>query len=348
MKIKVKDAADLVGGSIIGNSDAEILNVAKIDEANQGDLTFLYHPSYIKYLDTTKASVVLIKDDITRKRDDLIYIVVTNPPAALQKILTEFFSTKIDLKGIHASAIIDKSATLGENVAVGANVVISKDCKIGSNTTIMHNTVLMQNVTIGNNTLLYPNVSVREDCTIGSNVIIHSGTVIGSDGFGFTPDAKGVYQKVPQIGNVIIEDDVELGSNVSVDRASLGSTIIKKGVKIDNLVQVAHNVVIGENTVISAQTGISGSTKVGKNCMFGGQVGIVGHIEIADGTIIGAQSGVAKAITKGGKYFGSPARDMGFTMRLEAHFRQLPEYVQRIKELEKKIEDFEKENQKGK
>ncbi len=348
MKIKVRDAADLVGGSIIGSSEAEIFNVAKIDEANRGDLTFLYHPAYIKYLDTTKASAVLIKEDIARNREDLIYIVVSNPQAALQKILTEFFATKIELQGIHPTATIDNSAELGDNVVIGANVVISKNCKIGSNTKIMHNTVLMNNVTIGENTLLYPNVSVREECSIGNNVIIHSGTVIGSDGFGFTPDEKGIYHKVPQIGNVIIEDDVELGSNVSVDRASMGSTVIKKGAKIDNLVQVAHNVVIGENTVISAQSGISGSTKVGKNCMFGGQVGIVGHIEIADNTIIGAQSGVSKAIPKGGKYFGSPARDMKFTMRLEAHLRQLPEYAKRIKELEKKIEALEKENQKGK
>jgi len=348
MKIKVNEAADLVGGSIIGNPNAVILNVAKIDEATQGDLTFLYHPSYIKYLETTKASVVLIKEDIERKREDLIYIVVDNPSNALQKILLEYFNTEFDIRGIHPSAIIDKSAQLGDNVAIGANVVISKGCKIGDNVKIMHNTVILQNVAIGKNSLIYPNVSIREECSIGNNVIIHSNTVIGSDGFGFTPDENGIYHKVPQIGNVIIEDDVELGSNVSVDRASMGSTVIKKGVKIDNLVQVAHNVVIGDNTVISAQSGISGSTKVGKNCMFGGQVGTVGHIEIADGTLIGAQSGVARAITKGGKYFGSPARDMGFTMRLEAHFKQLPEYAQRIKDLEKKIEALEKENQKGK
>lgn len=348
MKILIKDAADLVGGSIIGNPDAVIVNVAKIDEADQGDLTFLYHPSYVKYLDNTKASTILIKDDIERKRDDLNYIVVENPQAALQKILEKFFTTKIELTGIHPSACIDDSVQLGENVAIGANVVIGKGCKISSNTKIMHNSVVLQNVLIGNNTLIYPNVSIREDCVIGDNVIIHPSTVIGSDGFGFTPDESGVYHKIPQIGNVIIENNVELGSNVSVDRASMGSTIIKKGAKIDNLVQIAHNVVIGENTVISAQSGISGSTKVGKNCMFGGQVGTVGHIEIADGTIIGAQSGVARAITKGGKYFGSPARDLGFTMRLEAHFRQLPEYAQRIRDLEKKIEALEKENQKGK
>ncbi|KUG26744.1 udp-3-o- glucosamine n-acyltransferase [hydrocarbon metagenome] len=348
MKIKVRDAADLVGGVISGNPDAEFDNVSKIEEAVEGDLTFLYHPSYIKHLDSTKAKIILIKDGIELKRDDLTYIISDNPLASLQKILTEYFTTKINLKGIHPSAVIDPSVKLGNNVAIGANVVISKGCRVGDNTKIMQNTVLLENVLVGKNSLLYPNVTVREDCVIGDNVIIHSSTVIGSDGFGFTPDEKGVYQKIPQIGNVIIEDDVELGSNVSVDRASLGSTIIRKGVKIDNLVQVAHNVIIGENTVISAQSGISGSTKVGKNCMFGGQVGVVGHIEIADGTLIGAQSGVAKAITKGGKYFGSPAREIGFTMRLEAHFKNLPKYVERIQNLEKKIEELEKQNQKVK
>ena len=346
MNIKISEAADLVGGTIKGDFELEILNVAKIEEAQQGDLTFLYHPSYIKYLETTKASAVLIKDDIEKKRDDLTYISVGNPQAALQIILSKYFSVNIQLSGIDSSAIIHDSVELGENVVIGANVVIAHGCKIGNGSKILHNTVILDNTSIGQNTILYPNVSVREDCIIGNNVIIHSNTVIGSDGFGFTPDENGIYNKIPQIGNVIIEDNVELGSNVSVDRASIGSTVVKKGAKIDNLVQIAHNVVVGENTVISAQTGISGSTKVGKNCMFGGQVGIVGHIEIADGTLIGAQSGVARAIPKGGKYFGSPAREIGLTMRMEAHFRNLPEYAERIKKLEKKIEELEKQNAK--
>lgn len=346
MKIKVTEAADLVGGFIFGNPELEFASIAKIEEAAEGDLTFLYHPTYYKFLNTTKASVVLIKDDIERTREDITYIVVTNPQSALQKILMQYFTYKNEIEGIHPTAVIAETVMLGNNVSIGANVVISSGCKIGDNTSIMHNTVLLENVTIGKNTLLYPNVSIREGCNIGNNVIIHSSTVIGSDGFGFTPDERGVYQKIPQIGNVIIEDDVELGSNVSVDRASFGSTIIKKGTKIDNLVQVAHNVIIGENTVISAQTGISGSTKVGKNCMFGGQVGIVGHIEIADGTMIGAQSGVAKGIPRGGKYFGSPAREIGLTMRLEAHFKNLPSYVERIQKLEKKLEELTKQNPK--
>ncbi len=346
MNIKVKEAADLVGGSVIGNPEIDFKNVAKIEEANQGDLTFLYHPSYTKYLDTTKASVVLMKSDIERTRDDLTYIVVDNPQIEFQKIITKYFTKEIGTKGIDASAAIDDSATLGENCGIGKNVVISADCKIGSNVIVLHNSVILESCEIGDNTIIYPNVSVREDCKIGSNCIIHSGTVIGSDGFGFTPDENGVYRKVPQIGNVVIEDNVEIGSNVSVDRASTGSTRIKNGVKIDNLVQIAHNVTIGENTVISAQTGISGSTKIGDNCIFAGQVGIVGHITIADGTLIGAQSGVSKEIPEGGKYFGSPAKEWGTALRLEAHIRQLPKFAQKIKELEEKLNTLSKDNTK--
>ena len=195
---------------------------------------------------------------------------------------------------------------------------------------------------VGNNCIIYPNVTIREDCVIGDNVIIHSGTVIGSDGFGYAPRKEGGYDKVPQIGNVVLEDDVEIGSNVSIDRAALGSTVIRKGVKIDNLVQIAHNVNVGDNTVISAQTGIAGSTSIGKNCILAGQVGIVGHIEITDNVILGAQSGVSKSISNSGRYFGYPAKDLGTSLRLEGHFRNLPKYAERIKELERKIEELEK------
>jgi UDP-3-O-[3-hydroxymyristoyl] glucosamine N-acyltransferase len=230
---------------------------------------------------------------------------------------------------------------LGSNIAVGKNVVIDVGCSIGDNTIIYHNSVIMENVKIGASCLIYPNVSIRENCVLGNNCIIHSNTVIGSDGFGYIPNDKGEYQKVPQIGNVVLEDDVELGSNVSIDRAALGSTTIKKGVKIDNLVQIAHNVQVGDNTVIASQSGIAGSTTIGKHCMLAGQVGIVGHIEIADQVIIGAQSGVSKSITKPGKYRGSPADDMGKTLKLEAHLRNVPAYSEKIKKLEEKIASLE-------
>ncbi len=342
MKIKLKEAADLVGGAVIGNPEIEITGIAKIEEAGKNDLTFLYLPAYEKFLGTTKAAAVLIAPDFKKIREDISYIEVKNPNVALQQIIITFLQPKINLKGIDPSASIDPATQLGSNVAVGKNVVIEAGCKIGDNTIVYHNTVLLKNVKVGSNCLLYPNVSVRENCVIGNNVIIHSGTVVGSDGFGYIPDAQGVYKKVPQIGNVILEDDVELGSNVSIDRAAMGSTIIRKGVKLDNLIQIAHNVEVGENTVMSAQTGIAGSTKVGKNCMFGGQVGIIGHSEIADNVMIAAQSGVSKSITKPGKYFGAPAIEWKDAFRREAHIRNLPEYSEKIKKLEEKIAFLER------
>lgn len=342
MKIKLKDAADFVGGIIIGNPNLEISNIAKIEEAKEGDLTFLYLPAYEKFLSSTKATAILIKPEFNKTRSDLSYIEVKNPNVAVQKIITSFLKPHLYLKGIDPSAFIDPSVKIGNNVAIGKNVVISANCIIGDNTFIYHNTVLMENVKIGSNCLLYPNISIREDCTLGNNIIIHSNTVIGSDGFGYVLNEKGEYEKVPQIGNVVIEDDVELGSNVSVDRAAFGSTILKKGVKIDNLVQVAHNVVIGENTAIAGQAGISGSTKIGKNCMIAGQAGFVGHIEIADGVVIGAQSGISKSINKSGKYRGTPAQEMSAELRQEVHIRNLPSYSEKIKKLEEKIASLER------
>lgn len=340
MKIKLKEAAEFIGGIIFGDDEIEIENIAKIEEAQPGELTFLYHPAYAKYLESTKASAIIVPKDFEKTRKDISYIEVEKANIAFQKILIKFFTPSIALSGIDPTSQVHESAKVGNNVTLGKNVVISENCIIGDNSIIHHNTVLMENVSVGNNTLIYPNVTVREGCKIGSRVIIHSGTVIGSDGFGFTPDENGVYFKVPQIGIVIIEDDVELGSNVSIDRAALGSTVIKKGTKVDNLVQIAHNVVVGENTVISAQTGISGSTKIGNNCILAGQVGVVGHIEICDGAIIGAQSGVSKGIAKKATYRGSPAQEISAALKAEAHARNLPAYAERIKKLEKELKEI--------
>lgn len=341
MEISLKDAAEFIGGKIFGSEKLAILNVAKIEDALPGDLTFLYLPHYNKYFPTTKASAIIVKPDFERTRDDISYIVCDNPNIGFQQIVMRFFKTEVKPFGIDPSASIHHSAKLGSNVSIGKNVVISENCEIGDGTVILHNTTLLQNVKIGSNTLIYSNVAIREECRIGNNVIIHSGTVIGADGFGFQPDAMGVFHKIPQIGNVVIEDDVELGSNVSVDRAALGSTIIKKGAKIDNLVQIAHGVSIGRNTVISGQAGISGSTKIGNNCMIAGQVGVVGHVEIADFVQIGAQSGIAKGIPKAGGYMGSPAIEIKKFFKLNAHLHNLPEYADKIKALEKKIEELE-------
>lgn len=340
MRITLKDIALYVGGEITGNENLEIKNLAKIEDAGSGDLTFLYLSHYEKYFPSTRASAIIVKPGFDKSRNDISYIEVNDPNKAFFKLIRKFFPPAYSLKGIDKTAFVHPSTVLGDNVALGKNVVISEGCRIGNNVKIFHNTVLLQEVEIGDDCIIFQNVSLREKCKIGNRIIIHPGTVIGSDGFGFEPDAEGKFQKIPQIGNVIIEDDVEIGSNVSVDRASIGSTIIKKGVKIDNLVQIAHNVYVGENTIISGQAGISGSTKVGKNCFILGQVGLTGHIEIADNVILIAQSGVSKSITKAGTYFGSPAKEVKTAFKLESHIRNLPEYAKKISELEKEIKNL--------
>jgi len=336
MKLSIADIATLTNAKIVGDENIVISGIAKIDEAKEGELTFLYLPQYEKFFPATKASAIFVKPDFKKTRTDITYLELPDPNKAFFKIITTFFSPKFHLEGIDATAFVHPSASLEENVALGKNVVISAGCKIGKNVKIFHNTVLLENVEVGDDSLLFQNISIREECKIGKRVIVHSGTVIGSDGFGYTME-NGVYVKIPQIGNVIIEDDVELGSNVSVDRAALGSTIIKQGTKIDNLVQIAHNVVIGEHTAVSGQTGFSGSAKVGKYCVFGGQIGVAGHIEITDKVMIAAQSGVTKSVTKPGTYFGAPLKEIKEAFRQEGHIRNLGDYAKRIKELEIKV-----------
>ncbi|MBT8379775.1 MAG: UDP-3-O-(3-hydroxymyristoyl)glucosamine N-acyltransferase [Ignavibacteria bacterium] len=337
MKFELTEIAKLVNGKIIGNSDIVISSLAKIDEAKPGELTFLYLSAYEKFFPVTKASAILVKPEFNKSRNDITYIEVDEPDKAFSQIVVHYFTPTFPLNGIDKTASIDDTAILDSDVSLGKNVVISAGCKIGRNVKIYHNTVLLDNVEIGDDSLVFQNVSIREDCKLDKRVIVHAGTVIGSDGFGYKQDDKGVYHKIPQIGNVVIEDDVEIGANVTIDRAAIGSTIIKKGVKIDNLVQIAHNVVVADNTVMSAQVGISGSTKIGKNCILAGQVGTIGHIDIADKTVIIAQSGVSKSIKKPGYYFGSPAKELKTAKIIEAHTRNLPEYARRIDELEHEI-----------
>jgi UDP-3-O-[3-hydroxymyristoyl] glucosamine N-acyltransferase len=344
MKIKIQEIASLINGSIFGNDKIEIENVAKIEEAKPGELTFLYLSAYEKYFPTTKASAIIVKQNFNQTRDDITYIAVESPEKAFFEIIRKYFTPEFSLSGIDSTAFVHKDAKIGSNVAIGKNVVISAGCVVGDNTKIFHNTVIMENTQIGNNCLLHPNVSIRENCKVGNNVIIHSGTVVGSDGFGYSTDEKGVYHKIPQVGNVIIEDDVELGSNVSIDRAAIGSTVIKRGCKIDNLVQIAHNVVLGEDTVISAQTGISGSTKIGKHCILAGQAGLVGHIELGDNVVITAQSGVSKSILKPGYYMGSPAMEIKAQQKMQAQIRFISDYAERIKKLEDEIKSLKEAN----
>ncbi len=343
MKILLKDIAGFINGKVFGNENLEIIKPGKIEEGEPGDITFLYHASYQKYFPTTKASAILIKSGFKKTREDISYIEVDDPSKAFYKVVIKYFSPEFKLVGIDSTASIHPSAVIGENVSIGKNVVVSEGCIIGNNVKLFHNTVLLNDVEVGDDTLIFQNVSIREECKIGKRVIIHPNTVIGSDGFGFFTDEKGVYHKIPQIGNVVIEDDVELGSNVSVDRAALGSTIIKRGVKVDNLVQIAHNVQVGEDTVISSQCGISGSTKIGAHCILLGQTGLIGHIEVADNVILIAQSGVSKGIPKPGKYFGSPAKEFSVALRQEAHIRNLPEYAEKIKKLEDQVKALQEE-----
>lgn len=337
MKLSIREIASLTNGKVFGDESVELKNVAKIEEAKIGDLTFLYLPAYEKYFPDTKASAIIVKSGFNKTRSDITYIECDAPDKAFFDIVRKFFSPKINLSGIDPTAFVHPTAKLGNNITLGKNVVVSADCVIGDNVIILHNSTVMDKVRIGNNTVIHSNVSIRENSLIGNNVIIHNNSVIGSDGFGYSTNEKGEYLKIPQIGNVVIEDDSEIGSNVSIDRAAFGSTIIKKGCKIDNLVQIAHNVIIGENTVISAQSGISGSTKVGNNCILAGQAGLVGHIEIADNVVITAQSGVSKSITKPGYYLGSPVRDLKTAQKLNAHVHNLPNYAQTLKELQEEI-----------
>lgn len=342
-QISVRKIAEEFNGKIYGDEKLLVTNIARIEEAQKGDLTYLYLPAYEKFFPATKASAIIVKTGFNRTRDDITYIEVDTPEKVFREIIFKFFKTDILLNGIDKTAFIHETVKLGYNASIGKNVVISAGCNIGNNVKIFHNTVLLENVEFGDDVLIYQNVSIRERCKIGNHVIIHAGSVIGADGFGYAQDENKVYHKIPQIGNVVIEDDVEIGANVTVDRAALGSTVIKRGAKIDNLVQIAHNVVIGEDTVISAQSGISGSTKVGNRSILAGQVGIAGHLEIGDNVILTAQSGVSKSILKPGYYFGAPAKELKTAFKLEAHIRNLPGYSEKLEKLEKEIKQLKEQ-----
>ena len=346
--MKLSAVAKLVNGEIQGSGDIEIAHLAKIEEAGTGDITFLSNPKYAAHLATTSASAVLIArnasfKELSARSSSLHLVKVDDPYLSFLKLLDVFYPPPPPLsKGIHPSAQIAKSVEVSKDAAIGAKVVIGERCKIGRNVSLHPGVVLYDDAEVGDDSVLYANVTVREQCKIGAKVIIHSGTVIGSDGFGFAPKQDGAYEKIPQRGIVVIEDDVEIGANCAIDRATIGETRIKRGAKLDNLIQVAHNVVIGENTVIAAQTGISGSTKIGNSCIIAGQVGFVGHIQIADKTTIGAQSGISKSITESGKtLFGYPAKEHLMALRMEGALRQLPETLVEIRELKKRLEELE-------
>jgi len=344
MKYKIKKIADFLEGELIGHPDKEIVNIAKIENAQPGDITFLANPTYTPHIYTTNASAVIVnKNFVPEKKIKASLIKVSDPYQAFSKLLELVnLNTYANKVGIEENAKINKSAQIGKSVYIGSFVYISENVKIGDNVKIFPGTFIGNNSVIGNNTTIYSNVSIYHDTKIGKNVTIHSGTTIGSDGFGFAPNNGNDFKKVPQIGNVIIEDYVELGSNVSVDRATIGSTIIRRGVKLDNFIQIAHNVEVGENTVIAAQTGISGSTKIGKNCMIGGQVGITGHVKIGNNVKIGAQSGISHHIKDNEVVVGTPALPIKNFKKSTILFKNLEELYNRIKTLEKEINKLKK------
>lgn len=342
--MKLRDIAQLLGASIEGDPDLEILRVAKIEEAGEGAVTFLANPKYARYLASTRASAAIVGPAVTVEDrpttlPPLALVRVADPYVGFVRVLAKFHPPRPPLpQGIHPSAVIDPTASLGADVRIGPHAVVGARCRIGDRTMIAQCAVVCDDVQIGADCILYPNVSVREGCIVGSRCILQPGAVIGSDGFGFAPQPDGSFEKIPQMGNVVIEDDVEIGANTTVDRATLGETRIKKGVKLDNLIQVAHNVVIGENTVMAAQSGISGSTRIGRNVMVAGQVGFTGHIEVADGVKVGAQSGVHRSLTTvNGTYFGSPAYPHREAMRIYGAFPQLPELLATVRDLVKRL-----------
>lgn len=337
MEFTARQIAAVLDGTLDGNPDVAISRLSKIEEGVPGSITFLANPKYTPYIYTTNATIVVVNRDFQPEQEIRATLVRVNDAyTAFAKLLELYNQIKNEKVGISSLAFVSPSATIGENVYIGELAYVGDNVTIGDSTKIFPHTFLGDNVKVGSNTTLYAGVIVYSDNIIGSNCTIHGGVVIGADGFGFAPQEDKNYKKVAQIGNVIIEDDVEIGSNTTIDRATLGSTILRRGVKLDNLIQVAHNVEIGENTVIAAQTGISGSTKIGKNCMIAGQVGLVGHIVIGDEVKIGAQAGVPGDVKDGSILLGSPAIDIANFRRAYVHFKNLPEIVKRIQELERK------------
>jgi len=344
MQFTAQDISFLLNGTVEGDPLVTVNQLAKIEEGAAGSLSFLANPKYEQYLYTTRASVVIVNNDLQLTGPVAATLIrVENAYSAFSVLLEKYNTFKLNKKGIEQPCFIHPTAQIGAEPYIGAFAYIGLNTKIGDNCKIYPNVNISDNVTIGNNVTLFSGVTVYFDCVIGDNVIVHSGAVIGSDGFGFAPNPDGSYTKVAQIGNVILEDDVEVGSNTTIDRATMGSTVIRKGVKLDNLIQIAHNVEIGENTVIAAQTGISGSTKVGENVIIGGQAGLVGHISIANRTQVQAQSGIGRNITEEGKkWAGSPATLYSANMRSNVVINRLPELEKRINELEKIIAELKK------
>ena len=341
MEFTAQQIAEALQGTVDGNAHVTVSELSKIEEGKPGSLSFLANPAYEKYLYETHASIVIVNRDFKPEKEvSATLIRVKDAYMAFAQLLDLYQQSKPQKSGISPKAYIADSAKVGNNVYIGEFAVIGDHAIIGDNCKVYPNTTIGDNVKVGNNTTFFAGVKIYDDCRIGNECTLHAGVVIGSDGFGFAPQQDADFKKVPQIGNVVLEDRVEIGANTVIDRATMGSTIIKRGVKLDNLIQIAHNVVIGENTVIAAQSGIAGSTKIGKNCMFGGQVGIIGHLTIADEVKIAAQSGIGKSISeKGAVVEGSPAFNAREFQKSYIYYRKLDSLVKRINNLEHQLKN---------
>ncbi|MDR6570221.1 UDP-3-O-[3-hydroxymyristoyl] glucosamine N-acyltransferase [Chitinophaga ginsengisegetis] len=342
MQFSALQLATMLDGKLEGNPDVKVSNIAKIEEAGEGMLSFIANPKYEEFIYTTNASILIVNESLVIERPIKSTLIrVKDAYSSFALLLEQYRYLTGNKSGIQQPSYIPASVKMGENVFVGAFAYLGENVVLGNNVKIYPGVYLGDNVIVNNDSILYPGVKVYDNCIVGSRVMLHAGCVIGGDGFGFAPQPDGSYKKVPQIGNVVIHDDVEIGANTTIDRATMGSTVIRKGVKLDNLIQVAHNVDIGINTVIAAQTGVSGSTKIGQNCVIGGQVGMVGHIHIADNTKINAQSGLSKSITvPNTSLTGSPAYDYKSSLKSQAIFRNLPDLEKRVKELEEMVKQL--------
>ena len=339
MKFTAEQIAGILEGEVIGNPSAEVHKLSKIEEGTEGSLTFLSNPKYQNYIYTTQATITIVNKSFEAEQPiSSTLIKVEDAYQSFSKLLEYYNQVKLMKSGIEQPSVISENVTYGTDLYLGSFCYVGKNVIIGNNVKIYPNTFIGDNVTIGNNCVFFAGVRIYSETEIGDNCVIHSGTIVGSDGFGFAPHDDGTYSKIPQIGNVILEDDVEVGSCTTIDRATMGSTVIRKGVKLDNQIQIAHNVEIGEHTVIAAQTGIAGSTKIGRNCMIGGQVGISGHLTIGDNVRIQAQSGIGKNIKDGEIIQGSPAFNYGDFSKSYVHFKNLPKIVSDLDALKKKIE----------
>jgi UDP-3-O-[3-hydroxymyristoyl] glucosamine N-acyltransferase len=339
--VTVSEVAELVGGTVVGDGAVRITGVAGIKEAKEGEITFFANPKYEAYLGSTAASAIIVSKEVDNRHCNKPLIQTDNPYLSFVKVIELLGPKPVKpAPGIHSSALVADSARLGEGACISGHAVIEDDAVIGRNTAIFPFVYVGRGAVIGDDCVIYPNVTVRESVRIGNKVIIHSGTVVGSDGFGYTKDGAG-HRKIPQTGIVVIEDDVEVGSNVSIDRATVGATIIKKGTKIDNLVQIAHNVLVGEHSIIVAQVGISGSTVLGKNVTLGGQAGLIGHVEIGENAVVGAQAGVISSVPEGTCVSGYPAKPHREAMKLQASVQHLPELYKLVRQLEKRVNKLE-------